>query len=84
MRSQVHGDGWRTRHDAFKWAVAEQAAWCQYKLHVEPTNLFLPHIAQKEGFMGQKARKRQGLVSDFMDEKRNVLMDVKTLSWGAY
>ena len=82
MRSQVHGDGWRTRHDTFKWAVVEQAAWCQYQLHVEPTNLFLSHITQKEGFMGQKARKRQGLVPDFLDMKRNVLLDVKTFSWG--
>ena len=69
MRSQVytykcmhHGDGWRTRHDAFKWIVAEQVSRCQYNLHVEPTNLFLAHITQKEGFMGQKSRKRQGLV----------------------
>ena len=84
MRSHVHGDGWRTRHDTFKWALAEQASWCQYKIHVEPTNLFLPHITQKEGFMRQKARKRQGLVRDFLDVKRNVLMDVKTFSWGDY
>ena len=84
MRSHVHGDGWRTRHDAFKWALAEQASWCQYGIQVEPTNLFLPHITQREGFMGQRARKRQGLVPDFLDVKRNVLMDVKTFSWGDF
>ena len=63
------------RHDSFKWALADQASWCQYKLHVEPTNLFLPYIRQREGFMGLKVRKRQGLVPDLMDMRRNVLMD---------
>ena len=58
MRSQVYGgDGWCTRHDVFKWDLIEQeASWCQ---HVEPTNLFVPHITQQEGFMRQIEDSRQ-------------------------
>ena len=81
-RSHLTGDAWRTRHDAIKWALSEQADWCQYKIHVEPSNKFLPYIRQREQFMKKKARQRQGLVPDFLDMKRNVLMDVKTFSWG--
>ena len=84
-RSHVRGDGWRTRHDGLKWALVGQADWCQYKLHVEPPNIFLPYIRQKERFMSRvTVRKRQGLVPDLLDSKRNVLMDIKGVTWGAY
>ena len=84
-RSHVRGDGWRTRHDALKWAIVGQADWCQYKLHVEPPNVFLPYIRQRETFMSNvKQRNRQGLVPDLLDMDRNVLMDVKGVTWGNY
>ena len=81
-RSHVRGDGWRTRHDAFKWAIIQLADWCQYKLHVEPANMFLPFIRQRDDFMAKRARKRQGLIPDLFDVQRNVMMDVKGFSWG--
>ena len=80
--AMMPGDGWRTRHDSFKWLLAQQATWAMYQLRVEPNNLFLPWIQQREAFMAQvKARKRQGMVPDFLDVKRQVLMDVKGCSF---
>ena len=76
------GDGWRTRHDSIKWLIAQQASWAMFQMRVEPNNLFLPWIKQRDDFMrDQKARKRQGLIPDFLDVQRQVLMDVKGCSY---
>ena len=76
------GDGWRTRHDSCKWLIAQQASWAMYHVVTEPSNLFLPWIKQKDAFLGQqKARKRQGMIPDFLDVKRQALMDVKGCSF---
>ena len=83
-RSHVRGDGWRTRHDSLKWAIVSQADYCQYKLHVEPDNIFLPFIRQRQSFMAENVvRKRQGLVPDLYDVDHNTLMDIKGFSWGS-
>ena len=79
---QLHGDSWRTRHDMFKWTLHEQSVWCDYKLGMEPTNLFLPFISQPDTFMQLPSRKRQGLIPDLNDVKRRTLMDVKTFHYG--
>ena len=51
-------------------------------MRVEPNNLFLPWIKQRDDFMSDhKARKRQGLIPDFLDVQRQVLMDVKGCSY---
>ena len=75
--------GCTTRHDAFKWMLAQQAAWAMYQVRLEPNNLFLPWIKQRQQFLATvKARKRQGMVPDFLDVKRQTLMDVKGCSFG--
>ena len=66
-----------------KWTLYEQAVWCNYALGMEPANLFLPFISQKDAFMAQPARKRQGMVPDLIDINRRVLMDVKTIHYGS-
>ena len=82
-RAMMPGDGWRTRHDAFKWMLAQQMSWCMYQARVEPNNLFLPWIKQRHVFLKtQKARKRQGMVPDFLDVGRHILMDVKGCTFG--
>ena len=45
-RAMMDGGGWATRHDAFKWMLAQQAAWAmyQYQVRLEPNNLFLPTL----------------------------------------
>ena len=78
----LHGDAWRSRHDAFKWALHEQSKWCQYLIGMEPANLFMPYIAQSDEFMRIPARKRQGMVPDLLDIKRRTLMDVKVIHYG--
>ena len=78
----LSGDAWRTRHDSFKWALHEQSVWCNYRLGMEPANLFLPFISQSDTFMATPARKRQGMVPDLIDIRRRVLMDVKTVHYG--
>ena len=83
-RSHMRGDGWRTRHDSFKWSVVDVADWCNYRLIPEPSSLFLPYIKQKTNFLSNKHSKRQGMIPDMLDVKRNVLLDVKGFSWGTY
>ena len=78
----LKGDTWRQRHDSFKWACGDQAAWCRFALHTEPMHKFLPFIKQRESFMKKKVRKRQGLVPDFLDVKNQRFMDVKTCTFG--
>ena len=58
------------------------ADWCNYKLIVEPANLFLPYIRQKDNFLSLKGRQRQGLIPDLLDVHRNTLLDVKGFTWG--
>ena len=78
----LRGDGWRTRHDAFKWLIAQQASWAMYHLQIEPSNVFLPWIRQREHFLrSNRKRQRQGMVPDFIDVDRQVLMDVKGVSY---
>ena len=80
--AMLPGDGWRTRHDALKWLIVQQASWAMYQVRVEPNNIFLPWIQQKEVFLREhKARKRQGMVPDFLDVKRQALLDVKGCSF---
>ena len=56
----LNGDAQRTKHDVIKWVIHEQAAWCNYKLIMEPGNLFMPFISQSDKFMRMPARKRKG------------------------
>ena len=79
----LHGDAWRTRHDMFKWTLHEQSTWCDYKLGMEPTNLFLPFISQPDTFLELPSHKRQGMIPDLLDVKRRTLMDVKTFHYGS-
>ena len=80
--AMLPGDGWRTRHDALKWLLAQQASWAMYQVQVEPNNIFLPWIQQKEVFLReQNARKRQGMIPDFLDIKRQAMLDVKGCSF---
>ena len=82
-RAMMDGGGWTARHDAFKWTLTQQAAWAMYQVRVEPNNLFLPWIKQRQQFLATvKARKRQGMVPDFLDIKRQALMDVKGCAFG--
>ena len=76
------GGGWTQRHDSEKWTIAQQASYAKYDLVVEANNLFLPWIQQREACMWEvKTRKRQGMIPDFLDVKRQKLMDVKGCSY---
>ena len=79
----LKGDTWRIRHDGFKWAIAQQASWCRFMLDTEPLNKFLPFIQNRDSFLSKRERQRQGMVPDFLDIDRQVLMDVKTMSFGS-
>lgn len=77
------GDVWRTHHDSFKWALHEYSVWCNYRLGMEPANLFLPFVSQRDAFMANPARKkRQDMVPDVIDINRRFLMDMKTIHYG--
>ena len=71
----MDGGGWTTRHDVFKWMLTQQTVWSMYQVRLEPNNLFLPWIRYFS--LTVKARKRQGMVPDFLDVKRQTLMYVK-------
>ena len=80
--AMMPGGGWTQRHDGCKWTIAQQASDAKYDLVTEAANLFLPWIQQREAFMSeQKARKRQGMIPDFLDVQRQKLMDVKGCSY---
>ena len=69
-RAMMDGGGWTTRHDAFKWTLTQQTEWAMYQVRVESNNLFLSWIKQRQQFLATvKARKRQGMVTDFLDNK---------------
>ena len=71
------GDGWRVRHDNFKWSLADQAEWCRFMDHTEPVHKFLPFIRQRDIFLTKRARQRQGLIPDLLDVRGQRLMDIK-------
>ena len=78
----LQGDSYRIRHDSFKWTVVELAEWCRFMIDTEPMHKFLPFIKQRNRFLGLRGRQRQGMVPDFLDIRRQCLMDVKTMSFG--
>ena len=85
------GDGWRTQHDAIKWRIHEDAKQMQARCRTEVFGLFAACIPQgrREQAQAQVARKRQGLVPDFLitapvdGPERSLLYEVKCLHFGS-
>eukprot|EP00973_Karenia_brevis_P027729 3822089-Karenia_brevis.AAC.1 len=86
------GDGWRTQHDTIKWALFEDMRFMATRVTTEVYGLFAPLLPQaaRDELEAQPARKRQGLVPDFlarcraerMGPMRDTLLEVKTLHVG--
>ena len=84
------GDGWRTQHDAIKWRIAGDMAEMQARAATEVYGLFAAYIPQqgRARLDGETARKRQGLVPDFLlyadwgGPERPFLLELKTLHFG--
>ena len=82
-RAVMDGGGWTTCHDEFKCMLTQQTEWGMYQVRLDPNSFFLPWIKQRQQFLTPvKARKRQGMVPDFLDVKRQTLMDVKGCAFG--
>eukprot|EP00973_Karenia_brevis_P053982 7498191-Karenia_brevis.AAC.1 len=85
------GDGFRTQHDTLKWALYEDLRRTGARATCEVYGLFAPLLPQaaREELDAQPARRRQGLVPDFLARLRSsagahladVLLDVKTLHY---
>ncbi len=84
------GDGWRTQHDVLKWRIAEDAKEMGIRCRTEVYGLFAACIPQAGRLRAAHlpARKRQGLVPDFMltlaldGPERELLFELKTLHAG--
>ena len=84
------GDGWRTKHDAIKWRIAGDVAEMQARATTEVYGLFAAYIPQqgRARLDGETARKRHGLVPDFLlyadwgGPERPFLLELKTLHFG--
>ena len=61
-------DGWRWQHDALKWQITQDCNTVQARVLTEIYGLFAAHIPQagRRRLSAETARKRQGLVPDFM------------------
>ena len=85
------GDGWRTQHDAIKWRIAQDAREMHVRLRTEVYGLFAASIPQAARAQADRlsARKRQGLVPDFMlyapldGPERALLVELKALHYGS-
>ena len=88
--AQLPGDGWRTQHDVLKWRLTEDARELGVRCRTEVYGLFAACIPQEGRSRASRlpARKRQGLVPDFMftlaldGPERELLFELKTLHVG--
>ena len=80
------GDGWRIQHDALKWRIFEDAKEMGARCRVEVFGLFaacLPQAGRAQAG-DMPARKRQGMVPDFLftlpfdGPERDLLFELKT------
>ena len=55
-------DGWRRRHDGFKWGLARWMSWAKMEFTCEVYGLFAAYINQSADV---SVRKRQSLIPDF-------------------
>ena len=81
------GDGWRIQHDALKWRIFEDAKEMGARCRVEVFGLFaacLPQAGRAQAG-DMPARKRQGMVPDFLFTlpfdvpEGDLLIELKTL-----
>ena len=90
--ASLPGDGWRDQHDTIKWRVLEDLREMGMRAAPEVFGLFaplLPQVARGE-YDAMPARKRQGLVPDFLVSCRatrggpvqETLAELKTLHYG--
>ena len=88
--ARLPGDGWRTQHDVLKWRITQDAHEMGARCRTEVYGLFAACIPQagRARALGMPARKRQGLVPDFMmtlpidGPERELLFELKTLHVG--
>jgi hypothetical protein len=82
--TQVPGDHWRERHDAFNWALGRFATACQVPTTIEVCNLLCQHISQpgRLHFSGMHSRsRRQGKIPDGVFHlAQDCLCELKTIS----
>ena len=86
------GDGFRTQHGMLKWMLYEDIRKAVGRVSCEVYGLFAPLLPQRarNEMDSQPARRRQGLVPDFLAHLRaqpdgplrDLLLDVKTLHYG--
>ena len=84
------GDGWRTQHDALKWRIHQDAKEMHVRHRTEVYGLFAACMPQQSRALAatMPARKRQGLVPDFVftisldGPERELLFELKTLHMG--
>ena len=62
--SNMAGDGWRKRHDVFKWGLSRWMSWAKMEYTCEVYGLFAAYINQGAD-TGISARKRQSIIPDF-------------------
>ena len=60
--SNMVGDGWRRRHDVFKWGLARWMSWAKMEFTCDVDGLFAAYINQSAEM---SVRKRQSLIPDF-------------------
>ena len=86
------GDGWREQHDSILWRLAEDMREMGLPVRPDVYGMFAACIPQsgRQLFDQMPARKRQGLVPDFLVRTqwngrgpvRDVLLELKTLHFG--
>jgi hypothetical protein len=89
--ARLPGDGWRTQHDTIKWLLTEDMRHMSVRSTTEVYGLFAPLIPQhgRNQLDRATARKRQGLVPDFLlyspepGPEQACLMELKTLHFGS-
>ena len=88
--ASLPGDGWRTQHDVIKWRVVNDVKELGVRCRTEVYGLFAGCIPQAGRSQASRlpARKRQGLVPDFLltlaldGPERELLFELKTLHAG--
>jgi hypothetical protein len=82
------GDGWRTRHDGFKWLLYGLMQDASIDVVCEVLSLFTAEISTQNDldrfFEDTNARQRQGMIPDFLvriQGKRPLLLDVKGMGY---
>ena len=84
--ANASGDGWRTRHDSFKWLLAETVGLLGIKMTTEVYGAFSRCIGQRSrrawNRLSTTERKRQGFVPDFLVYKvaTRMLADLKGMT----